>query len=325
VRTLVAALVAAVLIPVSAGSASAEECPWWATQLPLPTGYNSSRVDDAAEGGWFIGDVYGPGDVQVARWHDGEVELLGSAFDTQTALTDINSSGVAVGAAPPGGPHARAIIYRDGGYELLAEAESGAASINAAGDVLGFIGQDTVVWPATGGVRVIDAGPGYGWQNPREIDDQGNVLVNALREGGFDTLVVRPDGTVTKLDALAPGEETNGTDMKGGRIVGTTSHEINGFFESFAIEWNMAGQIVHRLPEQNVFSLFVDSGNTLAGNLYLDDGRNDTNIWRGGVRVLALSSGYSELAALTDDGVLAATERDQNWSYVRAMQYKRSC
>lgn len=324
-RTLVAALIAAALVPLSTASASAEECPWWVTELPLPDGYTVSNVENAAEGGWFVGTARRPGEQdEVVRWHNDEVEVLGRAFDTQTALLDINASGDAVGAAPPNGPDARAVVHRNGEYEFLAETESKAVAINAAGDVLGYVGQDVVVWPASGGVRVVDIGPGYGWRTPVELDDQGNVLVNALRDGGFDAVVVRQDGTLTKLAPIAAGRTTTGADLKSGRVVGFAEQLVNGMYENVPVEWNTSGQLVRRLAE-NVSGPLLDSGNAIAGTVQKADGSGELSIWRDGVRALIVSSTYNDAVALTDDGVLAVTMRSHDWSNQRAQQFKRSC
>jgi len=321
----------AALFPVQPAAA---DCTWTMTALPMLDGYTRSHVSAAADGRWSVGEMSGGGLGDTAvRWHGDQVENLGRAFDKQTELHDVNSSGVAVGMTWANADIDAAIVYRAGRFEYLPRPPGTtrvrAKRINDAGDIVGAAstGRDDVqvlLWPAAspGTVLMVNPDPHRYWSTaPVDLDEQGRILIEANTADGTENLVWHPDSTVTTipststtwLDGFRDGRVVGQTYVPGRRMVGT--------------EWDLTGQVVHQLAER-VQRLVVDSGTTIAG-VYRDGTEYRLGVWENGILTATLEgSPYPILtnpATLTDDGVLAATISPLGANEHAAVTYHRTC
>lgn len=289
-------------------TATAAECTWEQSVLPLPAGHTSGYVGGAANGGWFVGSGETTDGV---RWHNGQVEVLGPAFGTQVMLTDVNVSGVAVGTNYTEGSEDGAVVHRNGRFELLpippGRRMGRAFRINDAGDIVGTarsIGDnfDLAYWPAAspGTVQMINPDPAaYGYVAPIDIDEQGRILLRADAMSS-DYFVRYPDGTMTKLP-LSAAFAVNA--FRNGRIAG--EQYVNGKFRSF--EWDLTGQVVREL-DVRVREAVVDSGTLTAGIYRTADKGYALGVWDGAVltkTLIAAPTNTLSRPVITDDGVIA--------------------
>lgn len=322
-RTMILAAVVAVL---PAAPAHATSCTWTMTPLPVPTGYTDSHVTAAAEGDWFVGYMNGPAGTVSVRWHGGQVEDLGRAFDKQTDLRDVNSSGVAVGQTYENADIANAVVYRNGRFEYLPKPPGTnrvrAIGINNAGDIVGaastFLDDvQTLLWPASnpGTVQLINPDVNhYNYAAPIDIDEQGRILIQASSLGSYEGYVRQTDGTFAKIQGRSVGLEG----FRNGRAVGNdyVARRLVG------MEWDAQGRVVHQLAERT-WGLRPDSGTGIAG-VYRSGTEQHLAIWTNGTLTDTLPGTPTEEltnpAALTDDGVLAATITPEG-----AVAYRRTC
>ncbi|MEV4314383.1 hypothetical protein [Actinocrispum sp. NPDC049592] len=288
----------------------------------------------AAENGWAVGEMWGDRPRTTVRWHAGQAEEIGLAFDRATTLKDVNSAGVAVGWAGFSDDR-QAIVYRNGQYAYLPfpgdKGNSYALAVNNAGDAVGMVeptgkSRDIVVWPGSGGApRVITLPGDYAWTYAADIDEQGRALVyGAYRNAwGYDAYVWSPSGTVTKVE---PADKNNPTvlpeRLRNNRVLARTGH--GDTWTEFHLDTGEA------LPYDTTgTSMVIDSGYTTAGvvNDYANSRQNLT-VWEHArvKQVLATADGWGDplqAAGLTDDGTLAFTQR--TGATTRASTFTRHC
>ncbi|MBB5858274.1 hypothetical protein ACFQ05_21890 [Amycolatopsis umgeniensis] len=275
--------------------------------LPLPAGETRGHVSTAANGGWVAGSGSSGG---VIRWHNGAAENLGRANGQQTELTDINSSGTAVGMTYANSREDDAVVYRNGQFTTLpippGRRTARALAVNDAGDVVGTalgIGDsfDLTIWPAAspGTVLTINPDPAvYGYVSPVEIDEQGRILVRAS-SSETDFFVRYLDGTMTKL-ALGTDYVTA---FRNGRIAGE-KYENDRFVTP---EWDLTGTIVRQLDVWATEPV-VDSGTRTAGIYRTADDGYALGVWESGVlthTLITSPDGGFGRPVITDDGVIA--------------------
>ncbi|MER6666661.1 hypothetical protein ABT256_19115 [Amycolatopsis japonica] len=310
-KALLAATVAlAPIFTVASGTAGAHEpgdCTWAQTTLPLPAGHSQAYVSAAASSGWFAGSSSFGGAI---RWHDGVAEDLGRAFGQQTELTDINSTGTAVGMTYANSREDDAVVYRNGQFTALpippGRRTARALAVNDAGDVVGTalgLGDtfDLTIWPAASPGTVLTINPDptvYGYVSPVEIDEQGRILIRAS-SSETDFFVRYPDGTMTKL-ALGADYVTS---FRNGRIAGEkydNDHLVTA-------EWDLTGTIVRRLGVWATETV-VDSGTRMAGIHRTADNGYALGVWESGVlthNLVTSPVGGFGRPLITDDGVIA--------------------
>lgn len=324
-KTMILAAAVA-LLPVAPAAAHAADCAWTMRTLPVPAGYTDTHVTAAAVDGWAVGYMNGPAGTVAARWHGDQVEDLGRAFGEQTELRDVNSSGVAVGQTYVDGDIANAVVHRGGRFEYLPKPPGTtrvrAIGINDAGDIVGaattFVDDvQTLLWPAAqpGTVRLINPDAGhYDYAAPIDIDEQGRILVQAGALGSYEGFVRQTDGTFSRIQGLSVVLEG----FRNGRVVGSDYVARR----RVGVEWDAQGRVVHHLAERTS-GLRPDSGSGIAG-IYRSGTESRLGVWTNGVLTDTLpgtpTEELSNPAALTDDGVLAATLTPEG-----AVAYHRTC
>ncbi|WP_326837584.1 hypothetical protein VSH64_22295 [Amycolatopsis rhabdoformis] len=297
------------MLTVTSTAHAAEGCTWTQATLPLPDGQTTGYVSAAASGGW----VSGSGSFSAIRWHNGVAEDLGNAFGRQTELTDINSTGTAVGMTYENSFEHDAVVYRDGHFTALplppGRRSARALAVNDAGDIVGTalgIGDtfDLTIWPASapGTVQVINPDPTvYGYVSPVEIDEQGRILISASTSR-TDFFVRDPDGTMTKLTLGTPYVDG----FRNGRIAGETYE--NGHYGT--AEWDLTGKLVRRLDTW-ASQPAVDSGTRTAGIYRTADRGYALGVWESGALTATLATSPDNGAIgspeLTDDGIIATS------------------
>jgi hypothetical protein len=256
------------LATVTAGVAVAGQAPALAgaacqfNYLPVPDGTVNSFVDGGDPTGAYVAgsaSVIGADGLRSRvnlLWTDGRFTEVRSSYAGGAGLTDVNSSGVAVGTGRDGEARSHAFTYHQGVVRELPSPQPGlqteAVAINSRGDVLGnVVDPDSdwferpVVWPAgrPGAVRL--------WPVEEEvtavdIDDDGTVVA---QPGGVASpsgaIVWRPDGTVTELPPATAGATS---------IVVATRHGWAAGWEnapgaSTALRWNLGTGSVTTVPE----------------------------------------------------------------------------
>ncbi|WP_370943892.1 hypothetical protein AB5J62_32920 [Amycolatopsis sp. cg5] len=312
-KAVLAAMLALVpMLTATAGTAAAREatsCTWTRGTLPPPAGDDRGYVSAAAYGGWFAGSASSAGAI---RWHDGVAEVLGHAFGQQTELTDINSSGTAVGMTYKDSFEDNAVVYRDGRFSVLprppGRRSARALGVNDAGDIVGTalgLGDnfDLTIWPASAPGTVVTINPDptvYGYVSPVDIDEQGRILIRA-ETSTPDFFVRYPDGTMTKI-AL-------GTDMvdsfRNGRIAGVKYENER----LTTVEWDLTGAVVRELSTW-ANAPAVDSGTRTTGIYRTADRGYALGVWESGVLTdtLATVADFNDIdgPVIADDGMIAA-------------------
>ncbi|HEX6343494.1 hypothetical protein [Umezawaea sp.] len=304
---LAVALAVAGLTTAVTGTAAAAGCTWTRGALPLPAGSTRGYVTGAANGGWFVGSG---STTDAVRWHGGQVENLGQALGRQTQLTDVNSSGVAVGYTYVETFRDGAFVHRGGRFERLPTPSgyrtSWGKAINDAGDVVGMasgIGDtfDLVLWPAAtpGTPVVVNPDPAlYSYVSPIDVDEQGRILLFA--EGAETAHFVRhPDGALTRLAVRTTYVDA----FRNGRVSGEL-YENRAYT---TVEWDLDGQVVRRLGVRATETV-VDSGTLTVGTYRTADKGYALGVWDGGVladTLVANQDGTFGRPVITDDGVVA--------------------
>ena len=123
-------------------------------QLPTPDNVPMALVSSGdPTGHYFVGRSYPKGGYQAVIWHDDKAEKVLLPGDDEESLTDVNSSGVAVGWSFQGHTEEDTVqvpyVYRDGQVSKLPGVKRGEArAINEAGAIVGTDDSDALVWPS---------------------------------------------------------------------------------------------------------------------------------------------------------------------------------
>lgn len=191
------------------------------TELPTPTGWNSSAVD-ITNGGEVLGRLWSGENVRAVVWrHDTMIDLGG----WRTTPVDINDRGQVIGetAASEGAP-SHPFLWHDGVMtDLLAGSGSDTGwvgAINNAGQVVGSIDLQPVVWRAGRPTRIEVPG-GQGTATAiNERGDVAGVTRGTLPEGvggdvfawrnGRTTVLGRPANTYVDSDPSVVGVDDRG-------------------------------------------------------------------------------------------------------------------
>lgn len=182
-------------------------------RLPLPVGTRNVEVTGGDPSGrYLLGRVLPgatapvPGAPHVVVWHDGRVESA-PRHPGGLKLSDVNSSGVAVGSAGAY-PAAPPSVYRSGVVSPLPGARFGVATaINENGTIAGvsFVGTDeravALRWAsATAKPVVLPLPAGYTLRSVNGIDEDGTVVGVASTSADAPVgYVWRPDGIGYRL------------------------------------------------------------------------------------------------------------------------------
>lgn len=286
----VGAVAAATVLPVQFAAAAetgveAQQSCVMAT-LPIPEGYQSTRVTGMSNNGSVIAyvaespgaDGSGP---QQFLYADGDVTEV-PMLNEYATLQDVNAAGVGVGwtfISPDYVP----FVWRDGELSVLPSEEGGSAyAINAKGDIVGSRDHEgstvPVVWPADGTGPVDLALPaGNEWGIATGIGNDGTIVghvkVERDNSGPSKPYVWRTDGTGDYLPmpagvdpASARGEVT---DIKGDWASGWLSAPGVGYG---GVRWNLAtgtAQVVKlgdwvAVSDKGVTASHVRSGSSAA-------------------------------------------------------------
>lgn len=223
-------------------------------RLPAPDGAPMALVTGAdPTGRYIVGRTYPrQGEYQAVIWHDGAGRTVPLPGDLEESLTDVNSTGTAVGWSYAGGEgDARPVpyVYRDGEVSRLPGVESGSAyAVNDDGAIVGADDDGhALLWSsATARPTRLPVPAGAAEARASDIDDDGTV-VGAI--GHDRPYVWFPDGTHRQLalptldgkpaatahassirNGWATGVATNGVGRKGDGAKGV---------KVAAVRWNV--------------------------------------------------------------------------------------
>lgn len=275
------AVVAALVLPVSAQAEPSSSCEWSWTYLPLPAEFGGATAQAAAGHGTYAATAWKratpsnpwPGLDEALLWQDGEIRSLGSAFGRGTWVKDVNAAGVVVGQAGRG-----PVRYRDGAWEELPVPEGWeqggvATDVNSSGDAVGILGLSRwILWPAARpGTYELISKPVGGYGEITDIGDDGTLTAWASMSGtgqatgGF---IRHPGGPWLQVDR--PGGENVSTfplAVAGGVVAGTS--------ESSGAVWDEDGRVLHTF--EGGYIVDVNPSGQVLGQQNSDNG-----IWRAG-------------------------------------------
>ncbi|GAA4452140.1 hypothetical protein [Phytohabitans houttuyneae] len=174
-------------------------------RLPAPDGAPMALVTGAdPTGRYIVGRTYPkPGGYQAVIWHNGAGTLVMLPGDLEESLTDVNTTGTAVGWSYIGGEgnaHPVPYVYRDGTVSQLPGVRSGSAyAINDDGVIVGADDEGYAVrWPsATEQPTRLPMPPGTKGARASDIDEDGTVVGAVI--GDDRPYVWFPDGTHRQL------------------------------------------------------------------------------------------------------------------------------
>lgn len=259
-KVFAVAVVAVAFVAVPGHVAAEVGCIWEPTVLPVPPEFAKGGIN-AGDGDWFAGWGALPGagpfdDTPGVRWRGDSAESLGLAFGQPTNVYGVGPNGTVVGAVLGAGWQTSAVVHRGTEWVLLPKAgtSSWAYDVNARGFAVGYdVTQDPeqrierlVVWPPNdfSAPRLLPppAGKELGMGRPR-IDDDGTVATTYTR---FERPRIIGEGYVwwpgaqapTRLAPLNPDDTVSVTDLRGGRIVGTSG--------DVGVAWDLTGEIVRK-------------------------------------------------------------------------------
>jgi hypothetical protein len=215
-------------------------------ELPLPHGYSlgSSVSGGDPTGRYIVGAAEGPGSLGkvLLLWDNNRVTAI-KPEGTDVKLTDVNSSGVAVGSALTVDGRRYSFLYRDGS---IAEFHGGTAvAINAAGVSVGYAGTRPALWSHPAAEPMLLPLPGDEWRGEAlDIGDDG-VIVGTVSPPAPSTssraYVWLPDGTHYGL----PGGASIAVSYRDGWAVGQSAHgpDVALLWHRTAVGWNTFASI----------------------------------------------------------------------------------
>ncbi|MDR7276123.1 hypothetical protein [Catenuloplanes atrovinosus] len=265
-KTVMSAVVFATVALSASPAAAAPATGCGLTFLPLPDGATRGFVREGeVTGRYAVGHAFIDGRQESVIWKDG-VPFVPSLPFGEGGLTDVNSTGVAVGyGLNMDGTSSPVAWSQDGGVSALPVPDDGwsvqAVATNERGDIVGTAtdpddvdGKYTLVWRA--GADEPQILPYGDVTNAVDIDEDGTVLAQAgTMTSAGPALVWDPEtGTVTSL-----GEGSVGTAIRGGYVTGWE----NRTDRSVTMRWDLDGTDVE-IAELG-YALTVTSDGHVAG------------------------------------------------------------
>jgi uncharacterized membrane protein len=295
-------------------------------------------------GRYIVGRSYPKGGgYQAVLWHDGAGRNVLLPGDKEELLTDVNSTGTAVGWSYSGTSDADTgpvpYVYRNGNVSKLPGVRHGSAyAINEAGAIIGTDEDHhaAVVWPsATAKPILLPVPAGTKEATARDIDEDGTTVGNLDNTLPY---VWFPDGTHRQLplpdvdgkpaataqvfsvrNGWATGVATNGTGRSGAKDPASGKASGSG---AVPVRWNLrTGQVsvsgVLRGPASAVNAQGWQIGTDQQGHAVLDAGTTPVLL-----PDLATHepNGLSTIAStLSDDGRTIAGQSDDATGTIQAI------
>jgi uncharacterized membrane protein len=316
-RYAVGAMAVAMLAGLTTPTAQAAPatCSWTTRTLPAAAGWGQSYAWGTDHGSHVYGSVSNDYLLHAspAIWsNDGSTPpqvlplMPGSRF---TRITAMNASGVAAGIYEvAGNSSAFPMRYANGVYQALplppGTAGAGANDINAAGDVVGDVNDNTIiVWPADhpGTYTLLPKAAGDS-ARAVGIDDARNV-VGTIDNGTQATksYVWNAAGQATLLPASKTGAWVNPVGIRNGRVLGTDT----GSDHDTVTVFDLAGHVLWRLTGHVAKS--INAAGLVSGYHQDTNGPTEKLLSNGAV-VAQLPSTFTagnDSSRLSDDGWVA--------------------
>jgi hypothetical protein len=161
------------------------------TRLPGLPGQVEGHAVAVNDAGVVVGQAETEDYLGPVRWKDGAVEALEDLY----RVHDLSEDGTVLGETVTG-----AVRWTDEGSEPLQPLSTGesvdARHLNDNGDVVGMSGNEPVLWPAgsTAPVRLeqLVDDPGMDVGRVLGIDDDGQILISATKDGVHASWLMRP-------------------------------------------------------------------------------------------------------------------------------------
>lgn len=315
IGAVTAAVLATGLAAAPAQAADQATCTWTVQQLATVPGYTDSYsygTDHASHVfGYVTNDSGATQNPTVWSTDPGTpARVLGSAHGLPTRLTALNAAGVAVGYDhDDSGLHP--VEYVNGAYQDLpvpAGATGEAVDINARGDIVGYVNDTAILWPADkpGTYRLLPKAAGD-WASAKGIDDAGNIIgvVGHADDDQFVGYVWTAAGKTVALRIATAGDRADPVAIRNGRVVGTE----DGTGRGAAVVWDLSGRVLWRIADHGVTS--INAAGLVSGWLSVEDGSIGQLLRNGKVVAPTPSDqlffGTGQHSALTDSGLLAGT------------------
>jgi hypothetical protein len=300
----------------TAAQAAADQstCSWTVRTLPAAAGYAQSYAWGTDHGSHVYGAVTNDFLLHTnpAIWStDGSTppQVLDNAHGRSTRILAMNAAGVAVGNYSNGG-NALPVRYANGAYQDLpvppGTLGGGADDVNAAGDIVGSVNDDTIiVWPADrpGTYTLLPKAAGDS-ARPMGIDDARNV-VGQISHGSQNprSYVWNAAGQATPLPVTKAGAWVNPAGIRNGRVLGTDT----GPDHDTVVVFDLSGHPLWRLADHVGES--INAAGLVSGFLQEANGPVQKLLSNGAVVApLPSQQGFTaghDSSVLTDDGWIA--------------------
>ncbi|HTI23710.1 MAG TPA: hypothetical protein VL652_22125 [Kutzneria sp.] len=316
---MAAALLAGLSTPVA--QAAPSTCAWTVRTLPAAAGYGQSYAWGTDHGTRVYGDVSNDFLLHTnpAIWSlDGSTPpqvLPLMPGSRSTRITAMNAAGVAVGIySVSGSSSAYPMRYANGVYQALplppGTGGAGADDINAAGDIVGDVDDNTIiVWPADrpGTYTLLPKAAGDS-ARAMGIDDARNVI-GQVDNGSQDpkSYVWNAAGQATLLPASKAGAWVNPAGIRNGRVLGTDT----GLDHDTVVVYDLAGHVLWRLTGHVGKSI---NATGLVSGYHQDTNGPTQKLLNNGAVVAVLPASFSasnDSSRLNDDGWVAGYVNSQ--------------
>jgi hypothetical protein len=232
-------------------------------RLPLPDGYAPPSVITAGDrtGRFLVGEARSedPAGTPLLLW-DREKPVPVSVPGVGAELTNVNSSGVAVGHALGSDGALFSFLYHDGIVTPMRGRGSVAVALNERGVAAGYAGTRPVWWPGPTAEPEPLALPGNDWRGEALAIGDDGVIVGRVWPPPPATssraYAWFPDGSHREL----PGGAAIASAYRDGWVVGTT-----GGPASAAVRWNLRDRNAMPAPIGSSKPHVVNASGTAAG------------------------------------------------------------
>ncbi|KUL33754.1 hypothetical protein [Actinoplanes awajinensis] len=217
-------------------------------QLPLPGGAPQALVGGADPNGtYFVGRSYPKGGgYQAVLWHDGKATTVPLPGDSEEQLTDVNTTGTAVGWSYHGNA-ALPYAFKNGKVYPLAGVKAGSAyAINDAGAIVGDDDTHALLWTSVTAKAIrLPLPAGAKTATARDIDEDGTVVGTIDNATPYVWLA---DGThhALKIPDLGTGKKAEARvfQVRGGWATGMANEPLAGRGQAApgdgqAVLWNL--------------------------------------------------------------------------------------